>query len=162
MTVEYPRIKPFKGAYEIGTKKYYNSGARHMAYDYKTPMGTPLRAVRTGFIIDCHDGESDKQDANYSGEPSNWILLGYKNSNGEKRTVYYQHLMQNSITVAKGDKVTCGDWIAKSGNSGNSTGPHFHVAANKGYSTKATRYDYMYHPEILIYPPTLVWAANSL
>lgn len=162
MTVAHPRIKPFKGTYEISTKKYYNNGARHMAYDYKCPLGTPLRAVRNGFIIDFHDGESDKTDANYAGEPSNWILLGYKNSKGEKRTVYYQHLMKGSITVKKGQTVKCGQWIAKSGNSGNSTGPHLHIAASKGYSTAKTRYDYMYHDEVLIYPPSLVWDSKSL
>lgn len=162
VTTSHPRIKPFKGTYEITTKKYYNNGARHMAYDYKTPMGTPLRAVRNGVILDCHDGESDKTDANYPGEPSNWILLGYKNSKGEKRTVYYQHLMKGSITVKKGQTVKCGQWIAKSGNSGNSTGPHFHISANEGYSTAKTRYDYMYNLNILIYPPSLVWAPSSL
>lgn len=162
MTAANPRIKPFAGTYEISTKKYYANGSRHMAYDYKCPLGTPVRAVRNGFIIDCQDGESDKPDSNYAGEPSNWILLGYKNSRGEKRTVYYQHLMQNSIKVKKGQVVKCGQWIAKSGNSGNTTGPHLHISANEGYSTRRTRYDYMYHTNILIYPPSLVWAASSL
>lgn len=158
----FPRIKPFKGDYGVGTKKYYRNGARHFAYDYLCPLGTPLRAVRDGVILDCQDGESDAPDRNYSGEPSNWILLGYKNAKGQKRTVYYQHLMKGSIKVKKGQTVKCGDWIAKSGNSGNSSGPHLHLAANKGWSTRSSRYNYMYDKDILIYPPSLCWAPDSL
>jgi len=157
-----PRCAPFKGSFNIGTKKYYRNGQRHFAYDYLCPLGTPLRAVRSGVILDCNDGESDVPDRNYSGEPSNWILLGYKNSKGQKRTVYYQHLMKNSITVKRGQQVKAGEWIAKSGNSGNTTGAHLHIATSKGWMTAKTRYDYLYNTDILIYPPSLVWHPDSL
>lgn len=157
-----PRSKPFKGDYGVGTKKYYRNGSRHFAYDYLVPMGTDLLAVRDGVILDCQDGyTSSSPGSNYSGEPSNWILLGYLNSKGQKRTVYYQHLSKG-LLVKKGQKVKAGQKIGKSGNSGNSTGPHLHLAANKGWSTRRTRYNYMYDKDILIYPPSLVWAPDSL
>lgn len=153
---------PFPKPYPIGTKKYYRNGQRHYAYDYLTPMGTDVLAVRNGIILDCHDGEaSSSPGINYSGEPSNWILLGYLNTKGQKRTVYYQHL-SNGLLVKKGQKVKAGQKIAKTGNSGNSTGAHCHIAAMKGYATAKTRYDYMWHSEILIYPPALCWAPDSL
>lgn len=156
------RHAPFPKTYGVGTKKYYRNGARHYAYDYLTPMGTDVLAVRDGVILDCHDGvASSTPGQNYSGEPSNWILLGYRNTKGAKRTVYYQHLSKG-LLVKKGQQVKAGQKIAESGNSGNSTGPHTHIAANKGWSTARTRYDYMYHPEILIYPPSLCWAEDSL
>jgi murein DD-endopeptidase MepM/ murein hydrolase activator NlpD len=152
---------PFHGTYGIGTKARYSSGAPHWAYDYLTPYGTPLLAVRDGIILDCHSGEDpNSPEHNYSGEPSNWILLGYRNLLNQRRTVYYQHL--SSLRVTKGQTVHAGDVIGKSGNSGNSTGPHLHLAAMKGYQTRATRYVYMTSLTLRIYPPSLVWAPTSL
>jgi murein DD-endopeptidase MepM/ murein hydrolase activator NlpD len=152
---------PFHGSYGIGTKARYSSGAPHWAYDYLTPYGTPLLAVRDGIILDCHSGEDpNSPEHNYSGEPSNWILLGYRNLLNQKRTVYYQHL--SSVKVTKGQTVHAGDVIGKSGNSGNSTGPHLHLAAMKGWQTRATRYVYMGSLALRIYPPSLVWAKTSL
>jgi murein DD-endopeptidase MepM/ murein hydrolase activator NlpD len=152
---------PFKGTFGIGTKKFYSSGAPHWAYDYLTPYGTPILAVRDGFILDCHDGEDpNSPERNYSGEPSNWILLGYKNVLGQKRTVYYQHL--SSVAVKKGQTVKAGQVIGRSGNSGNSTGAHLHLAAMKGHQTRWSRYVYMTNGLVRIYPPSLVWAPTSL
>ena len=34
----------------------YRSGAKHRAYDYAMPIGTPLYAVQDGVIVDCNDG----------------------------------------------------------------------------------------------------------
>lgn len=156
------KSKPFPKDYPVGTKKYYRNGKRHFAYDYLTPMGTLVLAVRDGVILDCQDGfPSSTPATNYSGEPSNWILLGYLNSKGQKRSVYYQHLSKG-LKVKKGDKVKAGQQIAKTGNSGNSSGPHCHIAAMKGHATRKSRYDYMYNEDILIYPPDLCWAPDSL
>ena len=152
---------PFRGSYGIGTKARYRNGAPHWAYDYLTPYGTPLLAVRDGIILDCvSTADPNSPERNYPGEPSNWILLGYRNRLNQKRTVYYQHL--SSVKVTRGQTVHAGDVIGKSGNSGNSTGPHLHLAAMKGYQTRATRYIYMSSWSLRIYPPSLVWAPTSL
>lgn len=157
-----PRSKPFKKMPGVGTKKRYRNGARHFAYDYLTPMGTSVLAMRDGIILDCQDGyPSSSPGKNYSGEPSNWILLGYVNAKGQKRTIYIQHLMEG-LLVKKGQKVKAGQVIALTGNSGNSTGPHCHIAAMKGHVLRKDRYDYMYDMEMLIYPPDLCWAPTSL
>lgn len=153
---------PFAGTFGVGTKARYSSGAPHWAYDYLTPLGTPLLAVRDGVILDCQDGESDKPDANYPGEPSNWIILGYRNTLGQKRSVLYQHLMKGSVKVVKGQRVKAGQVIAKSGNSGNTTGPHLHLAGARYWMTRATRYGYMTSAAKRVYPPTLIWAKGTL
>jgi hypothetical protein len=44
------------------------------------------------------------------------------------------HLMPQSITVKKGDKVKQGQVIARCGNSGNCTAPHIHFALQSGVS----------------------------
>ena len=152
---------PFRRPFGVGTKKYYSSGAGHFAYDYLTPMGTDVLAVRDGFIIDCNDGVvSSSPWANFSGEPSNWILLGYRNLLGQKRTVYYQHLSKG-LLVKKGDRVRAGQHIANTGNSGNSSGPHCHIHAMKGWRTRAERY-WNYKPAYRIYPPSFVWEKGTL
>lgn len=152
---------PTTRAWPVGTKAYYSSGAPHWAYDIRCPMNTPLLAVRDGFILDCHGGEDPSSpEHNYSGEPSNWILLGYKNRLGQKRTVYYQHLAR--LKVVRGQKVVAGQVIGYSGSSGNSTGPHLHIAAMRGWQTRWSRYVYMTNRLVRIYPPSLVWAPTSL
>ena len=54
-----------------------------------------------------------------------FILLEHTVS-GKKYYTAYAHL--NSISVKVGDKVSQGQVIGKSGNTGNSTGPHLHIA----------------------------------
>lgn len=152
---------PFRKTYPIGTRYRYRSGAGHYAYDYLTPMGTDVLAVRTGYIIDCNDGEPDWPRRRWSGMPSNWVLLGYRNALGQKRTVYYQHLKKGSIRVKRGQRVKAGQWIAETGNSGNSSGPHCHIHTMKGWRTRAQRY-WNYRSAYRIYPPSLVWKKSSL
>jgi murein DD-endopeptidase MepM/ murein hydrolase activator NlpD len=43
---------------------------------------------------------------------------------GRERYIYYAHLSERSAN--EGDKVTAGDIIGKTGNTGFSTGPHLH------------------------------------
>jgi murein DD-endopeptidase MepM/ murein hydrolase activator NlpD len=42
------------------------------------------------------------------------------------------HLHKGTIKVKVGDKVKMGDVLAKSGNSGESTGPHLHFEIQRG------------------------------
>lgn len=156
------RSKPFRGEFAVGTRSFYSNGNPHWAYDYLCPLGTPVLAPRSGVILDCNDGEPDSPEKRWSGMPSNWILLGYRNLLGQKRTVYMQHLQEGSLLVRKGDKVVAGQCIAKSGNSGNSTGPHLHFAVAKGWLTRASRYDYMVAASKRVWPPDLVWDPKSL
>lgn len=152
---------PFRRTFAVGTKFRYSDGRLHAAYDYLTPMGTDVLAVRDGIILDCADGAaSSSPGTNYPGERSNWILLGYRNALGQKRTVYYQHLSKG-LLVSTGDRVKAGQHIANTGNSGNSSGAHCHIHAMKGWRTRSERY-WNYRAAYRIYPPSLVWAKTSL
>jgi murein DD-endopeptidase MepM/ murein hydrolase activator NlpD len=89
--------------------KWWSKGY-HTGVDYAVPVGTDVLAVADGVIDKATWGRSygtqlvQKLDGG-------WFI--------------YAHL--SSTLVKPGDKVVAGQVIAKSGNTGNSTGPHLHV-----------------------------------
>jgi murein DD-endopeptidase MepM/ murein hydrolase activator NlpD len=134
----------------------YSSGAKHRAYDYAMPIGTPLFAVQDGVIVACNDGVANQPIGRPagSGAPSNWIQLVCKHPRTkEVITVYYQHL-NKGLKVKKGQTVKAGQLIGYSGNSGNTTGPHLHLAVGKGNDV-GKRYDYLRDGDAIWTPATV-------
>jgi murein DD-endopeptidase MepM/ murein hydrolase activator NlpD len=78
--------------------------------DYAVPSGTDVLAVADGKIEAANWGKA------YGTQLVQSLDGGY---------FIYAHL--SKTLVKPGDKVTAGQVIAKSGNTGNSTGPHLHV-----------------------------------
>lgn len=150
---------PIRGDYTDNTGEYYSNGTYHGAHDYNTPIGVPIYAVNEGFIIDAADGSPNDGpgDANYPGEPSNWITLG-TNLGGRKITVFYQHLSPG-LNVRKGQSVKEGAILGRTGNSGNSTGPHLHFAAMWGW--QQNRYANYSDHSLTIYPPDIIWKTKE-
>lgn len=154
---------PLRGRLNVNAGMYYSSGGPHFALDLQASIGTPTYAVGDGVIVDMNDGVSN-DGYHGSGAPSNWITLGiiYK---GRKATVYYQHLSPGvSKFVSKGQHVKAGQVIGQTGNTGNSTGPHLHLATQWGWKTEAGRYDYLNggpNGPDLIFPPNQVWGAGN-
>lgn len=146
----------------VTAAKRYSSGKAHFAFDYAMPIGTPLLAVGKGLILGCNDGVPDQPRGRSagSGSPSNWVLLG-TTWKGKKVTVYYQH-MTRGLRVGKGDKVRDGQRIGASGNSGNTYGPHLHIAASWGHRTD--RYAYLKNGgnnDLVIFPTKQIWVGGS-
>ena len=82
----------------------------HTGIDYAVPTGTDVLAIADGTIVNANWGRSYGVQL-VSAIDGGWII--------------YAHL---SATLCKpGDKITAGQVIAKSGNTGNSSGPHLHV-----------------------------------
>jgi murein DD-endopeptidase MepM/ murein hydrolase activator NlpD len=139
----------------------YRSGAKHRAYDYAMPIGTPLYAVQAGVIVDCNDGVRNQPRgvSAGSGAPSNWIQLVCKHPTTKQTvTVYYQHL-NKGLKVRKGQTVKAGQLIGYSGNSGNTTGPHLHLAVGK-FNDVGKRYDYLRDGDT-IWKPSSVFPAPT-
>ena len=89
--------------------KWWSKGY-HTGVDYAVPVGTDVLAVADGVI----------ENANWGG--SYGTQLVQKLDGG---WFIYAHL--SKTLVKPGDKVSEGQVIAKSGNTGNSTGPHLHA-----------------------------------
>lgn len=153
---------PFSGTFTITTGWQYSSGALHAATDYGTPIGTQLYAIRDGTVADCNDGVANNAPGVNpgTGADSNWVLLWVHNDNGDPRTVYYQH-MSPGLNVKKGQAVEAGRLLGHTGNSGNSTGPHFHVAVTEGHTFE--RYLYMDNGGALaVFPPANLWEEDDM
>ena len=84
------------------------------------------KGYHTGVDFSCKEGTEIIAVADGKIEPANWgksygIQAVQKVEGG---WVIYAHLSQ--LLVKAGDKVTKGQLIGKSGNTGNSSGPHLH------------------------------------
>ncbi len=89
----------------------------HAGMDFKTPVGTPTLATRSGRVT--------RTDWNTR---SNGNCVEIKFSDGT--LAKYLHL--SSTDVRAGQNVRAGDVIGASGNTGRSSGPHLHYQLNKG------------------------------
>ncbi len=147
----------------------YSSGTLHAAYDiaspydYKTKRGMRLRAHRKMKVLALNDGVKNPPYASPgSNKPSNWVLLGVKmGKNKKKQTLYLQHLSPG-LKVKVGQILEPGDLIGFAGITGNTTGPHLHVAAMHGWRDSASqRYDYLNKPSTRVYPLDNILRVNK-
>ncbi|CAL9301426.1 MULTISPECIES: M23 family metallopeptidase [unclassified Streptomyces] len=110
-------VKPVNG-YTL-TASYNQGGAmwasKHSGQDFAVPVGTPVKATHSGIVV--------KAGPNGGGDgPAYGNAIVIKHSNG----TYSQYAHLSKINVKIGSKVKTGQNIARSGNTGNSSGPHLH------------------------------------
>ncbi len=94
----------------------YAGRAYHPGVDFGTPRGTAIHAPLSGTVRAT--GNTDLVPGCYSW--GKWTLLDHANG----LSTLYAH--QDVISVTAGQKVSTGDIIGYSGNTGYSTGPHLH------------------------------------
>lgn len=84
----------------------------HTGIDYGVPVGTPVHTVHAGTVI----------TSGYSSDYGNYIVV---RGPRRRKAWLYAHLSKRLVAV--GRQVKKGQVIGKSGDTGNSTGPHLHV-----------------------------------
>lgn len=106
----------------------YGGRAYHPGVDFGVPRGTPIKAPLTGTVRAT--GNTDAVPGCYSW--GKWTLIDHANG----LSTLYAH--QDVISVTPGQKVTTGQVVGYSGNTGYSTGPHLHftVYAKAGVSVR--------------------------
>lgn len=84
----------------------------HQGLDIGCPTGTPIVACEAGTVI----------AASYSGSMGNYVTIAHS------ATMSTTYMHNSSLCVSVGQTVSRGEVIALAGSTGNSTGPHCHIA----------------------------------
>jgi murein DD-endopeptidase MepM/ murein hydrolase activator NlpD len=132
----FARGKTFSISQGIDDDQTHSDAANRYAVDIVMPMGTPVLAARGGVVMESEssfadDGRKDERLL----DRANFIRLLHDDGT----MGIYAHLQQHSLRVQPGMRVPAGHWIANSGNSGYSSGPHLHfvVQMNIGMALEA-------------------------
>ena len=105
---------------DIGTR-YRKAGSSwssgyHTGVDFPVPTGTSVRAVSDGKVV----------SAGWGGAYGYQVVIRHEDG----RYSQYAHL--SALTVREGQRVNAGQRIARSGSTGNSSGPHLHFEVRTG------------------------------
>ncbi|WP_115685059.1 M23 family metallopeptidase [Corynebacterium senegalense] len=101
-------IKPAEGTFTSGFAMRW--GAMHNGVDIANAIGTPIRAVAAGTVIDAGPAQGY----------GNWVRIRHEDG----AVSVYGHMSTVGVTV--GQQVSAGQEIAGMGNEGFSTGSHLH------------------------------------
>jgi murein DD-endopeptidase MepM/ murein hydrolase activator NlpD len=133
---------PFPSGLNFQITQAYPDSVTHQtrdslyAVDIAMPTGTNVLAARDGVVFDvASDNYRGGLDKSRDGPEANIIRILHADGTFS----LYAHLNWNSIRVKPGDRVSAGQYIADSGNTGYSSGPHLHfsVQRNVGFSVES-------------------------
>ena len=117
----------FQKTSEYGVSDAAHQESPHRGTDFALPVGTEVKAVGDGTVTDTRTGLGNTwgQGESASGSTGNMIRIAHTAQDGKTYYSWYLHLSE--VLVSKGQTVTKGQVIGRSGNTGNSTGPHLHL-----------------------------------
>lgn len=134
---ERPYRIPYALAQSFPVTQAYPDVATHQtpdsvhAVDFALPVGTDIFAARDGVVFAVEWANfRGGLDTRRPGAEANAVQILH----ADGTYAVYAHLNRSSVRVQPGDRVRRGDYIAESGNTGFSTGPHLHfvVLRNAG------------------------------
>lgn len=132
-----PYRAPFAIASGFDVSQAFPTGTTHRtpesyyAVDVAMPVGTDIYAARAGTVFEVSSTNfRGGLDPGRDLEAANLVRIMHDDGT----YAVYAHLNWNTIRVRPGDEVERGEYIADSGNTGFSSGPHLHFAVirNKG------------------------------
>lgn len=98
------------------------------AIDFVMPIGTGVFAARAGIVIEvASDHFEAGVDPAVDGPRANLVRVLHDDGTMS----LYGHLNWNSIRVVPGQRVARGEYLADSGNTGFTTGPHLHFVVQR-------------------------------
>lgn len=126
--------RPYRAPFTVGTtfrvSQAYPDHTTHVtpdsvyAVDISMPDGTAIYAARAGTVINVRHDSFRGGTAAAMADQANLIEILHDDGT----IAVYGHLHWDSIRVRIGQRVALGEYIADSGNTGFSTGPHLHFA----------------------------------
>lgn len=122
---------PFSLGVSYPVTQTYPDSATHTtrdsmyAVDIAMPVGTDIVAARDGIVFDV--ASTNFKSGLEADEYANLANL-VRVLHDDGTFAVYAHLNWNTIRVRPGDRVQAGQYIADSGNTGWSSGPHLHFA----------------------------------
>ena len=127
---ERPYRVPFAPGASFMVSQAYPTHITHVtpdstyAVDIALPDGTPVYAARGGTVIDVrHDAFLGATDAALVDQANMVEIL-----HADGTIAVYAHLEWDAIRVRVGQHVAAGEYLANSGNTGFTSGPHLHFA----------------------------------
>jgi murein DD-endopeptidase MepM/ murein hydrolase activator NlpD len=125
---------PYASAESFNVSQAYPDRITHAdpssqyAIDFDMPIGTGVYAARSGVVIEvASDFFQSGTDLTVDGPRANVVRVYHDDGTMS----LYAHLNWNSIRVVPGQRLERGEYLADSGNTGFSTGPHLHFAVQR-------------------------------
>ena len=119
---EYPISQGFQG------ERTHSTPDSEFAIDIVMPVGTPILAARDGTVMDVEeDFNRGGSDRGKFVDKANHVRILHDDGT----MALYAHLDLASVGVRPGARIRAGQQIARSGNTGFSSGPHLHFAVQQ-------------------------------
>jgi murein DD-endopeptidase MepM/ murein hydrolase activator NlpD len=106
---------------------FSHKGSNKYAIDWKMNEGTYVHAARGGLVVKTKDDSETGGSSMKFDKFNNYVLIRHDDGT----LGHYCHLQKGGVCVHPGDRVVTGQIIAKSGNTGFSSGPHLHFCVFK-------------------------------
>jgi murein DD-endopeptidase MepM/ murein hydrolase activator NlpD len=117
------------------TQATHKDPASHQAVDIAMPVGTSIHAAREGLVINVAHGHYRGGTTSDVRDQANFVQVLHDDGT----SAIYAHLQLDTVRVRPGQRVQRGEYIANSGNTGYSSGPHLHfvVLRNAGMRSES-------------------------